>query len=71
MIPVMMTPMPSALPEDTSEEALHNDILYYKAMLAEAARKTDSLRHLSSAALRQRLQDCEIRLRRLRNCRHR
>jgi hypothetical protein len=66
MIPVMMTPMPSALPEDASEETLHNEVLYYKAMLAEAARKTGSLRHLSPSALRQRLQECEQRLRRLR-----
>jgi len=62
----MMTPMPSALPEDASEETLHNEVLYYKAMLAEAARKTGSLRHLSPSALRQRLQECEQRLRRLR-----
>lgn len=66
MIPVMMTPMPSALPEDASEETLHNEVLYYKAMLAEATRKTGSLRHLSPSALRQRLQECEQRLRRLR-----
>ncbi|MEW6647344.1 MAG: hypothetical protein AB1450_09115 [Pseudomonadota bacterium] len=70
MIPVL-SPLPGTLLEDASEEALHNDILYYKAMLAEAARKTGSLRHLSPAALRQKLQDCEGRLRRLRNCRHR
>lgn len=65
MIP-MVTPLPVALLEDASEETLRNNILYYKAMLAEATRKTGSLRHLSPSSLRQRLQECEIRLRRLR-----
>lgn len=69
MIPVLMTPLPGALLEDASEETLRNDILYYKAMLAEATRKTGSLRHLSPSALRQRLQECEHRLRRLRGSR--
>lgn len=71
MTPVMMTPMPSALPEDASEETLHNEILYYKAMLAEAARHNSSLRNLSPATLHQKLKDCENRLRRLRSGRHR
>ena len=66
MIPVMMTPTPSALLEDATEETLHNEILYYKAMLAEAARHTGSLRNLSPTTLHQKLKDCENRLRRLR-----
>lgn len=66
MIPVMMTPLPGALLEDASEETLHNEVLYYKAMLAEAARHSGSLRNLSTTTLRQKLKDCENRLRRLR-----
>lgn len=66
MIPVMMTPMPSALLEDATEETLHNEILYYKAMLAETARHNGSLRNLSPATLRQKLKECESRLGRLR-----
>lgn len=65
MVPAM-TPLPVALLEEASEETLRNDILYYKAMLAESARNTGSLRHLSPTELRLRLQDCERRLRRLR-----
>lgn len=65
MIPVM-NPLPGALLEDASEETLRNDILYYKAMLAECGRNTGSLRHLTPVELRRRLQECEGRLRRLR-----
>ncbi len=66
MIPVIY-PVPDALLQDVSEENLRSDILYYKAMLAETARNnTDSMRHLSPAALRQRLRECEQRLRLMR-----
>ncbi|PKM45373.1 MAG: hypothetical protein CVV05_08415 [Gammaproteobacteria bacterium HGW-Gammaproteobacteria-1] len=66
MIPVIY-PVPDALLQDVSEENLLSDILYYKSMLAEAARNnTDSMRHLSPGALRRQLQECEQRLRRMR-----